>query len=67
MTNITIKRNSETPEITISIKGHSGYANQGSDIVCAGVSALMNTTILGLQQIEKEFPSYVRINMQEDE
>ena len=27
-----------------SIKGHSGYADEGSDIVCAGISALAITT-----------------------
>lgn len=67
MINIKITRNPETPEITISVKGHAGYADHGDDIVCAGVSTLMNTTILGLEAIEKEFPEYVRINIQEDE
>ena len=29
----------------ITIQGHSGYAASGSDIVCAGVSALFQTMI----------------------
>ena len=29
----------------ISVSGHSGYAAQGSDIVCAGVTALTQTLI----------------------
>lgn len=29
--------------------GHSGYAERGSDIVCAAVSALTTVTVLGLQ------------------
>jgi len=29
--------------------GHSGYAEKGSDIVCAAVSALTTVTVLGLQ------------------
>lgn len=28
----------------VSVKGHSGYAEEGSDIVCAGISALVITT-----------------------
>lgn len=30
-------------------RGHSGFGYQGEDIVCAGVSALMTATVLGLQ------------------
>lgn len=29
--------------------GHTGYAERGSDIVCAAVSALTTVTVLGLQ------------------
>jgi uncharacterized protein YsxB (DUF464 family) len=27
----------------VSVKGHSGYAEEGSDIVCAGISTLLVT------------------------
>ena len=27
----------------VSVKGHSGYAEEGSDIVCAGISTLLIT------------------------
>ena len=30
-------------------EGHTGYAERGSDIVCAAVSALTTVTVLGLQ------------------
>ncbi len=30
------------------IKGHSGYAESGSDIICSAVSAVAQTTLLGL-------------------
>jgi len=33
-----------------SVRGHSGYAEAGSDIVCAGVSAVVQTVILGLEE-----------------
>ena len=32
-------------------KGHSGYAEEGSDIVCAAVSALTQTAQLGLAKV----------------
>ncbi|NLM37362.1 MAG: ribosomal-processing cysteine protease Prp [Firmicutes bacterium] len=32
-------------------KGHTGYAPAGQDIVCAGVSTLVQTTVLGLQKL----------------
>jgi uncharacterized protein YsxB (DUF464 family) len=32
-------------------KGHSGFAAQGEDIVCAGISALTQTALLGIEQL----------------
>ncbi|HHT48851.1 MAG TPA: ribosomal-processing cysteine protease Prp [Firmicutes bacterium] len=32
-------------------KGHTGYAQAGQDIVCAGVSTLIQTAVLGLQEL----------------
>ncbi len=32
-------------------KGHTGYADHGEDIVCAAVSALTQTTVIGLQEV----------------
>ena len=37
--------------IGIESKGHSGYADSGMDIVCAAVSVLMQSLILGLSAI----------------
>jgi len=34
-----------------SCSGHAGFAAVGSDIVCAAVSALTQTTILALEQL----------------
>ena len=42
----------------VSVKGHSGYAEEGSDIVCAGISTLLVTidqalcSLVGLSPIE---------------
>ncbi|HEY8391919.1 MAG TPA: ribosomal-processing cysteine protease Prp [Capillibacterium sp.] len=32
-------------------KGHTGYAPSGQDIVCAGVSTLLQTAVLGLKEL----------------
>ena len=32
--------------------GHSGYAEEGEDIVCAAVSAITQTAMMGLQHYE---------------
>ncbi len=45
MINVKVRKNS------ISIDGHAGMAPAGSDIVCAGVSALTLTLVKGLQEI----------------
>lgn len=33
------------------IKGHSGYADEGADIVCAAVSALAESTVNGIETL----------------
>lgn len=35
----------------LKVSGHAEFANYGKDIVCAGVSALIETCILGLENI----------------
>jgi uncharacterized protein YsxB (DUF464 family) len=42
-------------EITVfkngfEVKGHANFADKGKDIVCAGVSALVQSTILSLEK-----------------
>ena len=41
-------------------KGHTGYAEQGSDIVCAAVSAVTQTACLGLMEYLKAQPQIVQ-------
>ena len=45
------KKNNQVHAIKIS--GHSGYANSGSDIVCASVSSIVTTTINGILSFEE--------------
>lgn len=33
------------------VSGHSGYADYGNDIVCAAISSLTQTTVLGLRNV----------------
>lgn len=41
--------------------GHANYADHGIDIVCAGVSALTQSTVLGLREVAGVEPS-VKMN-----
>ena len=51
-----IKINIEKDEITI--KGHSGYNVEGSDIVCASVSSISITTVNALISIDEDCIEY---------
>ena len=42
------------------VTGHTGYAEEGSDIVCSAVSALTQTAVIGLTEVLK-LPSTVEI------
>lgn len=43
----------------ITIKGHANYAEQGKDIVCAGVSALTQTLIQSVEELTGDTIKYV--------
>lgn len=38
----------------LEIVGHAGYAPVGSDIVCAGITALADTLVMSLQQLTED-------------
>ncbi len=48
-----------SPINKIIIKGHADYAENGKDIVCAGVSSIVTGTINALEQITKKKPCFV--------
>ncbi len=52
-TTVTFFKRSDGALIGYRANGHSGYAAAGEDIVCAGVSALTQSTLNGLQNILK--------------
>lgn len=36
--------------VGVECEGHTGYAEEGSDIVCAALSSVVQTAVLGLMQ-----------------
>lgn len=36
------------PEAVITMEGHSGYGYEGADVVCAGISAVVQTALAGI-------------------
>ena len=51
MTRVTLFRGPEGELTGFSCKGHSGYGEEGGDIVCAAVSALSITCVNALQSV----------------
>jgi len=47
---------------TFRVEGHSGYADHGQDIICAGVSAITQTALIGLLHHLEQKPVYRRGN-----
>ena len=58
MVSIGIQRNSDGQVIGCHMSGHAGYDDHGFDIVCAAVSALSATAMLGLTQIAQQEGEY---------
>ncbi len=44
--------------VAIKSKGHSGYSESGTDIVCAAASSILQTAILGLRRFANNCFSY---------
>ncbi len=60
MTSVRLYRNQQG-WLGFRASGHTGYAEHGEDIVCAAVSALTQTAVLGLQETAAVTPQ-VTIN-----
>ncbi len=50
MTDITVIRKGKSI-VEVVASGHTGYGEQGEDIVCAGVSTLIQSALLGLLRV----------------
>ena len=44
----------EVSDLQLTIKGHSGYAEHGKDIVCAGISALIPALVNSLIMLDED-------------
>lgn len=57
MTNVEIlKSKADGQYLGISVQGHSGYSEEGSDIVCSAVSFMTINTVNSLIEITKDEP-----------
>ena len=57
MIKVNIKKNNEVIE-EISIKGHAMFDDYGKDIVCAGVSSSLITTVNAIISFDKDSINY---------
>ncbi|HYF76179.1 MAG TPA: ribosomal-processing cysteine protease Prp [Symbiobacteriaceae bacterium] len=53
MTEVQVRRAPDGTVTELRVSGHTGYAEQGEDIVCAGVSALAVTCLIGLKKVAR--------------
>lgn len=51
MIKVQVRRASDGTIARLEVNGHANYADYGEDIVCAGVSALVETALIGLRQV----------------
>lgn len=58
MTTISIVYGKTGAVCGFDISGHAGYNDAGSDIVCAAISALSQTTLLGLLKYTPDDTTY---------
>lgn len=50
MTHVVVKRHNNRI-VSVECTGHTGYGEQGEDIVCAALSSIVQTAALGLLQV----------------
>lgn len=60
MITITAVKDSDEKFVRLKVFGHAEFADYGRDIVCAGVSALIETCIIGLENIGKFKPHVIK-------
>lgn len=51
MVRIIIEKDAKNNIVAYNASGHSDYAQRGQDIVCAAVSTLLQTALLGLTKL----------------
>lgn len=61
MVDITITKK-EGKIVKVDCAGHTGFAEQGEDIVCAALSSVVQTALLGLLTVAKIKVDFLRID-----
>lgn len=56
MIKIQVNKNNDVD--TIIVSGHSGYDAEGHDIVCAGVSSIVTTTVNAIVRYDEKMIQY---------
>lgn len=56
MVKVTVRRDPSGSIRSFTVQGHTGYAAEGRDIVCAAVTALAQTAVLGLRRVARLEP-----------
>jgi len=51
MVKVLVRRAPDGTVTELRVSGHAGYADHGEDIVCAGVTALVVTAMLGVDKV----------------
>ncbi|MGI6700886.1 MAG: ribosomal-processing cysteine protease Prp [Christensenellales bacterium] len=59
MTKVAIVRK-DNHIVSVECSGHTGYGDKGEDIVCAALSSVIQTALLGLMQVAGIDAEYVR-------
>ncbi|MBS6195319.1 MAG: ribosomal-processing cysteine protease Prp [Clostridiales bacterium] len=54
MTKVTFYQNSDNQCVGFEVKNHAGYAEEGEDIVCAGISALVINTVNSIEAFTED-------------
>ena len=73
MTNVVVVRNNNSI-VSVECDGHTGYGVEGEDVVCAALSSIVQTALLGLLQVvgakvdytTDEKRGYLRMTLPED-
>ncbi|HWI52034.1 MAG TPA: ribosomal-processing cysteine protease Prp [Symbiobacteriaceae bacterium] len=53
MTEVQVRRAPDGTVTELRVTGHTGFAEHGEDIVCAGVSALAVACLIGLKKVAR--------------
>lgn len=56
----------EDGRLELIVSGHAGAGEPGQDVVCAAVSAIVHTALLGLQAVAERHPEHVRVTITEE-